>query len=158
MNYLTIDPSSTVLGYSVLTSERQLLASGTVDTKPVNYEDRYDYIIGNLKGLRQWHQFVGIACERPTPIKGQKVPALEQCVASIKAWAHREKLPIVLYSPGTWKKSVTGNGFATKEEVAQAVYLIFPGLDLNAGNHVTDAIGIGLHHVAMMKIMSMAGR
>jgi len=63
---------------------------------------------------------------------------------------------LALYSPGQWKKSVVGNGHASKEEVQQAIALYFPGI--KGQEHEYDAIAIALHGQGMMRLERMTNK
>jgi crossover junction endodeoxyribonuclease RuvC len=155
MKYLAVDPSSTVLGWALFDDE-ELRAWGTVDARKVPYDHRFMYINQELLRVHQAHGFADIACERAVRFKGKKIPALEVAVISIRKWAEMRKIPIALYSPAEWKKSVTGSGNATKAAVAKVVCLVYPRLPADASEHVTDAVGIGMHHWGIKKLERMA--
>ena len=126
MKILAIDPSSTELGWAVLNDD-DLLAWGTISTRGVAYEDRYTHILNQLSHIGETHTFKEIACERA-----------------------------IRYSPSEWKVSTAGYGNADKQDVARAVCLLYPQLPGDITNHVTDAIGIGIHHQAIRKLESMS--
>ena len=63
------------------------------------------------------------------------------------AAAIARQIPIAEYSPKTVKQSVTGNGNASKEQVAAMVVRL---LKIDAGNYLldaTDALAIALTHL-----------
>lgn len=152
---LGVDPSSSVSGWSLLL-DKDLVATGTIDASKQPYDRRFSFIVDEFDKVRARYRPDDVACERPTPIQGVKVPALEVAVSSIRAWAKKNKLHFYLYSPGTWKHSVTGHGFSTKEQVARCAFLIFPQLPPETTEHQTDAICIALHHAGVRRLMQMA--
>jgi crossover junction endodeoxyribonuclease RuvC len=52
------------------------------------------------------------------------------------------------YSPATVKKSVTGNGRATKDQVRTMVYRLLSASDRQASRDLSDALAVALCHVA----------
>jgi len=60
--------------------------------------------------------------------KSRNVSLLNVLVDEIKAIARRKGIEIVSFSPSTVKKFITGNGWASKDEVARAVVLKYPEL------------------------------
>ena len=161
MKFLAVDPSSTVLGWAVFLDDA-LLSWGIINTLKEPYDHRFMYIVGELQKLRELHGFTEVACERAIRFAGRRIPALEVAVISIRKWAEMRKMRIDFYSPAEWKKSVTGNGSAGKQDVAKAIYLAFSYLAFPRGSsglseHITDAIGIGQHHYGVRKLERMAG-
>jgi len=156
MKFLAIDPSSTVLGWAIFQDE-ELLAWGNISTKKVAYDHRFMHIVGELRQLHTTYGFTEVACERAIRFEGKRIPALEVAVISIRKWAKMGKMPASFYSPGEWKRTVTGSGSADKAAVARVVYLVYPQLPPDLSDHVTDAISIGQHHYGVRKMERMAG-
>lgn len=154
MKLLAIDPSSRDLGWAVFDGE-DLVAWGDISTAKVDYECRYMFIIGELFKLWEKYQLEEIACEQAIRFKGRHVAALEVSVISIRKWAERRKLPLSLYYPPEWKKSVVGDGHTDKSAVAQVVHLHFKDLP-KVSEHIIDAIAIGLHHQGIKRIETMS--
>jgi len=162
MRFLAVDPSSTVLGWAVM-DFNALEAYGLISTDGVDYERRFTHITAELRKIYDHHGFDEIACERAVRFKGMRVPALEVAVMTIKKFAQRWKwlygkaMPIRFYSPSEWKASAIGHGNATKDQVARIVCLEYKQLPEDVSNHITDAIGIGIHHRGLRKLEEMAG-
>lgn len=72
----------------------------------------------------------------------------------IKAIGKRKKLKVVCYAPSTIKKFISGNGLATKYEIAQVVISKFPALMVYASQNrkwkeryhqnMFDAVALGI--------------
>ena len=154
LKFLAIDPSSTVLGWAIFQDE-SLQAWGTISTKKVAYDHRFMHIVGELRQLHTTYAFTEVACERAIRFRGRSIPALEVAVTSIRKWAKMSKMPAAFYSPGSWKRTVTGTGAADKAAVARVVYLLYPQLPPDLSDHVTDAISIGQHHYGAKKLERM---
>jgi len=155
MIFLSIDPSSTELGWAVFNDDR-LVAWGGISTAKVSYDCRFMHITGCLKKLRVLYHYTEVACEAVSRFRGMSIPALEVAVTSIKRWAKHEKMRIDLYNPSTWRSSFTNTGRATKEDVARIAYLVYPDIPQGVSDHVTDAIGIGHHHYGVRRIEIMS--
>ena len=156
MKILSIDPSSTELGWAVLDTKDFLLASGVISTKAVTYGERFQFIDTSLTQIIGLFKPDEVACERAIRFKGRRIPALEVAVKTIEHWAKRHKLQIRLYSPGEWKHSVLGNGNATKADVAWLMAQHFPSLGPDTSEHIWDALAIGLHRAGVARLESMA--
>lgn len=152
---LSIDPSSTVLGFAILDEGDVLVAHGTISTKSVPYDHRYLHITNDLWDLLQKYQPTEVACERAFKAPGHNTAALQVAVMTIKKFCKKYKLVLALYANNSWKASVAGAGNADKETVAIGVRFLYPQLPENISSHETDAISIGLHHLAMRHLEDM---
>lgn len=149
---LSIDPSSTISGYCVMDPDGRLAAYGEINTATVPYEGRWAYIIGELEGLRTGYQIDDICCEMAVRFEGKRIPALEVVTTSVRKWGKRYKMQVAFYSPGEWKRSAVGDGRADKEEVARVICLQYPELNRES-THVTDSVGIALHHAGVKRLL-----
>jgi crossover junction endodeoxyribonuclease RuvC len=61
-------------------------------------------------------------------VRNRKAYLLNVLIDEIKAIARRKRIRLVSYSPSTVKKSICGNGWARKKDVARAVVSKFPEL------------------------------
>jgi len=154
MRILGIDPSSIRCGWAVLDGDR-LVAHSTICNDREVYHERVAHIINVIENLVVQHQVTDIACERAFRSPKRNTAALQVVVQAIKSWC-KDKHPLTLYSPGQWKKSVVGNGHASKEEVQQAVELYFPGM--RGQEHEFDSVGICLHHQGIMRLERMINK
>jgi len=136
----------------VLTGDN-LVAHSTICNDREFYEERVAHIINVIESVTVQYDVTDIACERAFRNPKRNTAALQVVVQAIKSWCRRRKYPLTLYSPGQWKRTVAGNGHASKEEVQQAILLYFPGI--KGQEHEFDAAGIAFHHQGMMRVEKM---
>jgi len=149
---LGIDPSSTRCGWAVLDDDR-LIAHSTICNDREVYHERVAHIMQVIENLVVQHQVTDIACERAFRSPKKNTAALQVVVQAIKTWCRQHKYSLALYSSGQWKKSVAGNGHASKEDVQQAIKLYFPGM--TGSEHEYDAIAIAIHAQGMLRLEKM---
>lgn len=151
---LAIDPGSRLLGWVILFGY-ELEDYGVYDAGKRPYHLRSATIIEYLSKVAVNNKVNEVACERAFQAPKRNTAALQVVVKSIEKWAEGEKLLVVRYSPGEWKKTVCGNGMASKEEVAWFIHLWYPELPVGCSEHVTDAIGVAQHHLGLRKLELM---
>ena len=149
---LGIDPSSIRCGWAILDGDI-LLSHGTIRNDKELYHERVPHIINAIESVVDQYDVTDIACERAFRNPHRNTAALQVVVQAIKVWCRLHKYPLGLYSPGEWKKSVVGNGQASKDEVQVAITLYFPSI--TGQEHEFDAVGIALHHQGMMRLEKM---
>lgn len=157
MRLLAVDPSSTKLGWAVMDNDN-LVDFGLISTHRVQYAQRFTYICRELGKLLDKYRFTELACERAFMATGYNTAALQVAVMSIKSFCLSHKLIMALYSNNEWKVSVAGAGNADKAQVARYVCLIYPELPADVSDHITDSIGIGLHHQAIRMLQRMSSQ
>lgn len=120
---LGIDPGTIVLGYGIIEVEKQkvtLLSMGVIQLS--KYEDslqKLKIIYEKIQGLiENYHPTI---CAIETPFYGKNVQSMlklgrAQGVAIASALTNN--VEVFEYSPKKIKQSITGNGNATKEQVA----------------------------------------
>lgn len=155
MRLLAVDPSSTILGWAVFDGE-DLVGYGLISTNRVPYYHRLPHIYEELSKLLERYRFTEVACERAFRAPRHNTAALQVAVTTIKHFCRRHKLTMALYSNNQWKVTVASSGKADKQDVALAICLQYPQLPEDVSDHITDSIGIALHHLAMRKLMSMS--
>jgi crossover junction endodeoxyribonuclease RuvC len=149
---LGIDPGTRFMGYGLLIIEEKntikLLQYGVINlSKYTSGELKLKKIFERISQIINEFTPDHVALE--APFFGKNVQSMlklgrAQGVAMAAALAH--EIPITEYSPKTVKQSVTGNGNATKEQVAQMLENILKmKLDTTLYD-ATDAIGIALCH------------
>lgn len=120
---LGIDPGTIVLGYGIIKVERQkieLLSMGVIHLS--KYEDHLEklkIIYEKIQGLIE--NYHPNACAVETPFYGKNVQSmlkLGRAQGVSIASAMMNKVPVFEYSPKKIKQSITGNGNASKEQVA----------------------------------------
>jgi len=151
---LAIDPGTRELGFAVLDGDR-LLYHGV---KTIESQDSPRARLDASRKLvaRMFRDFGPgvLAIERTFFSKNRNASLLNVLDDEIVAMAKRRKVKVVRLAASTVKKAVTGNGHATKREVAEAVIDRYPDLRayfLNGRKWVRkyqanmfDAVAIGL--------------
>lgn len=152
MIILGIDPGSQVTGYGVIEADgrrRRLLEFGVVNARDKNDANlRLLEIHGRIGDLIERH--LPDECAVEMPVYGnnpQSMLKLGRAQAAAILAALNRQLPVVQYTPKEVKKSVTGNGAATKEQVRYMVCtLLSMEVDTAMGLDSSDALAIGLCH------------
>ena len=148
---LGLDPGTQVFGYGVLKQEgRKLVAiqMGVVKLdKFRSHEIRLAKIYEKVSQLIEEFTPDEVAIESPFFGKNvQTALKLGRAQGVSMAAAIARQIPIVEYAPKTIKQSVTGNGNASKEQVAAMVIRL---LNISQENYLldaTDALAIALTH------------
>jgi crossover junction endodeoxyribonuclease RuvC len=148
---LGIDPGTRFMGYGVI-----LIKGTTISLLQYGVINLSKYTSGEIKLKKIFERITQIINEftpdevaLEAPFFGKNVQSMlklgrAQGVAMAAALAN--EIPIVEYSPKTVKQSVTGNGNASKEQVASMLESILKmKLDTTLYD-ATDAIGIALCH------------
>jgi crossover junction endodeoxyribonuclease RuvC len=148
---LGIDPGTVVFGYGVLKQEGQKLTAiqmGVVKLdKFKSHEIRLAKIFEKVTQLIEQYLPDEMAIESPFFGKNVQIALkLGRAQGVSMAAAIARQIPIVEYSPKKVKQSVTGNGNASKEQVAAMVVRL---LNINPENFLldaTDALAIAITH------------
>jgi crossover junction endodeoxyribonuclease RuvC len=148
---LGLDPGTQVFGYGVLKQEgRKVVAvqMGVVKLdKFRSHEIRLAKIYEKVSQLIEEFTPDEVAIESPFFGKNvQTALKLGRAQGVSMAAAIARQIPIVEYAPKTIKQSVTGNGNASKEQVAAMVIRL---LNISQENYLldaTDALAIALTH------------
>jgi crossover junction endodeoxyribonuclease RuvC len=148
---LGLDPGTNVMGYGVILvqgSALRLLQFGVIHlSKFDSHELRLKKIFDRVLGLVDEFSPDEVALE--APFYGKNVQSMlklgrAQGVA-MSAALHRE-VPIVEYAPKKVKQSVTGNGNASKEQVAKMLMQIFAFRELPKLLDASDALAVAVCH------------
>jgi crossover junction endodeoxyribonuclease RuvC len=148
---LGLDPGTNVTGYGVILTQRsqlQLLQFGVIHlSKFESHELRLKKIFERVLALVDEFKPDEVALE--APFYGKNVQSMlklgrAQGVA-MSAALHRE-VPITEYAPKKVKQSVTGNGNASKEQVAKMLMTIFKIKEIPKLLDSTDALAVALCH------------
>lgn len=159
-----VDPGTIVMGYGILAARGQrmrLLAMGVL---------RLDRYASNYLRLRKIHEGVTqlIARYHPdqlaieAPFYGKNVQSmlkLGRAQGAAIVAAQLADLPVAEYPPSTIKKIVTGNGSASKEQVAYYLrqLLSIPEQSMMDALDATDAVAAAVCHVLSAKSAIGAG-
>ena len=152
---LALDPGLRELGFAVLAGTR-LVTSGV---RPLRLLPRDQRLAEARRLVRAW-----IAAYQPSALVLEAthrhplpwLDALDRFAASVGHFAERKGLTIAMYAPQTVRKAITGHGWASKQELAQAVAFRFPALrvyltqdrrwKVRYFQNMFDAVGLALHH------------
>lgn len=148
---LGIDPGTVVLGYGVVKQEGQKLTAIQLGVVKLDrfksHEIRLAKIYEKVSQLIEQYLPDEMAIESPFFGKNVQIALkLGRAQGVSMAAAIARQIPIVEYSPKKVKQSVTGNGNASKEQVAAMVIRL---LDINPENFLldaTDALAIAITH------------
>jgi crossover junction endodeoxyribonuclease RuvC len=148
---LGLDPGTNITGYGVILVERnqlELLQFGVIHLgKYETHELKLKKIFDRVLTLVDEFNPDEVALE--APFYGKNVQSMlklgrAQGVA-MSAALHRD-VPITEYAPKKVKQSVTGNGNASKEQVAKMLMTIFKIKELPKLLDATDALAVALCH------------
>lgn len=146
-----VDPGTQVLGFSILecvSNKVQLLEMGVVHLELLSTQnDKLKRIFDRIQQLIKIHQPNEMAIE--APFYGKNAQAMlklgrAQGVAMVAAITLG--LEVTEYAPRKIKQAVTGNGNASKEQVAAMVKQILSFEITSTYLDATDAVGVALCH------------
>jgi len=146
-----LDPGTNIMGYGVIIvkgSKIQLLQFGVIHLGKVDsHELRLKKIFDRVLSLIDEYHPDEVALE--APFFGKNVQSMlklgrAQGVA-MSAALHRE-IPIIEYAPKKVKQSVTGNGNASKEQVARMLMTLLAIKELPKLLDATDALAVAVCH------------
>lgn len=149
MVILGIDPGFSFTGFGILSikpGKRVLLDYGYVTLKPKDHLTRrlgifFDFFDKKITN----HSVSDIAIETPFLGKNaQNFLKLGYLRGAIYLLTDRYTLYLHEYSPREVKKSVTGYGAASKEQVCRSIKHLFPQLTVPAKLDVSDALAVTL--------------
>jgi len=160
MVILGVDPGSIITGYGIIASangKAKLLAIGTIDMR--KFEDHYQrlaQILHRIDHLIQSFHPDCMAIEAPFYAKNvQSMLKLGRAQGMAIACALQHNIPVHEYSPRKIKQSVTGNGNASKEQVAAMLVQILRSEELPGQLDATDGLAVAIcHHFSLGSISS----
>jgi crossover junction endodeoxyribonuclease RuvC len=147
-----IDPGSIFLGYAVVeiqSKQRRVLDLGVLNMKSLRSAHlRMKYIFDNVSDLIQQHSPHEMAIEAPFFGKNvQSMLKLGRAQGVAIAAALNADIRIHEYSPKKIKQAITGNGNASKEQVAAMLPNLIE-VDLSKhGLDATDALATAICHI-----------
>lgn len=148
---LGIDPGTNVMGYGVLLiegKETKILQYGVIHLKKyTTHELKLKKIFERVTGLIEEFSPDSVALE--APFYGENVQSMlklgrAQGVAMAAALSF--EIPIAEYSPKKIKQSVTGNGNASKIQVAEMLKTLLKIEEIPKLLDATDALAVALCH------------
>lgn len=149
---LGLDPGTSIMGYGIIlvqgTNKLTLLQFGVIHlSKLESHELRLKKIFDRVLAIIDEFHPDEVALE--APFFGKNVQSMlklgrAQGVA-MSAALHRD-VPIIEYAPKKVKQSVTGNGNASKEQVAKMLMQIFNIKEMPKLLDASDALGVAVCH------------
>ena len=160
---LGIDPGTAFLGYGLIEAsgkKLKLLSTGTVDLSKFKSHDiklkrifeRISYLITEYKPT---------CCAIEAPFYGKNVQSmlkLGRAQGVAMAAAITNNVPITEYSPKKIKLAVTGNGNASKEQVAKMLYQLFDFKEMPKYQDATDGLATAVCHHYQNKNLNLNGK
>jgi crossover junction endodeoxyribonuclease RuvC len=148
---LGIDPGTTIMGYGIIRGskkEPELLALGVLELgKLKDHYVKIRQIFDRTTGLIEQYHPDELAIE--APFYGKNVQSMLKLGraqgAAISAGLHRD-LPIFEYAPKKIKMAITGQGNASKEQVASVLQRILHIDELPANLDATDGLAAAVCH------------
>jgi len=146
---LGIDPGTKKIGYGLIKKEGnslKYLQSGLIDNNNSPKEKQLLKIEKDLTKIIKKAKPNLVGIEKLYFLKNKKTALdVAQAKGVIMAVLAKSKIPLIEVSPTQVKLATTGNGKATKKEVAKMVYLTL-GLDQNSKkiDDITDALAIAI--------------
>lgn len=154
---LGIDPGTNIMGYGVLrivNSKPEMVSMGVIDLR--KFEDAYlklGHIFERVTGIIDSFLPDELAIEAPFFGKNvQSMLKLGRAQGVAIAAAIRHSVPIHEYAPLKIKMALTGNGSASKEQVAGMLQRLLKIKDEEMGNFMdaTDALAAAYCHYLQM--------
>jgi len=149
---LGVDPGTRFMGFGVLQiqgkNKLQLLQFGVINlSKYTNQEIKLKKIFEKITGLIEEYLPDEMAIEAPFHGKNvQSMLKLGRAQGVAMAAALMRQIPIIEYAPKKIKQSVTGNGNASKEQVAAMLKSQFKFEETPELLDATDALAVAVCH------------
>ncbi len=144
---LGVDPGLTRCGFGLIDSSKtQALDFGMFQSQPnTDPRDRVGAIAMELRRLVEQHKPEMIALERVfAQANLRSVMGVAQVSGALMAIAYEAKIPLQFFTPSEVKAAVTGNGRATKDQVALMVTRILKLSETPKPADVADALAVAL--------------
>lgn len=155
--FLGIDPGTNVMGYGVLRisgNKAEMLAMGVIElSKYPSHYMKLGKIFERITGIINSYLPDEVAIEAPFFGKNvQSMLKLGRAQGVAIAAAIQRDIPITEYEPRKIKMAITGNGAASKEQVADMLkrMMHIKEEDMSAYMDATDALGAAYCHFLQM--------
>lgn len=148
---LGIDPGTSEMGYGlikVVGKRMELLQLGIIHLKKYpGHELKLKKIFERVSSIIEEYHPDEVALEAPFYGKNiQSMLKLGRAQGVAMSAALAREIPITEYAPKKVKQSVTGNGNASKEQVAAMLQTLFKMKEIPALLDATDAVGVAVCH------------
>jgi crossover junction endodeoxyribonuclease RuvC len=157
---LGIDPGTSVMGYGLIATKGQeltLIQFGVIHlSKYGTHELKLKKIFDRVLSLIDDYHPDEVALEAPFFGKNvQSMLKLGRAQGVAMAAALSREIPITEYAPKKVKQSVTGNGNASKEQVASMLKTLLNFKEIPKLLDATDALGVAIcHHFQQGNVVS----
>jgi len=161
---LGIDPGTNVMGYGLIHckgEKMRVIQFGVIHlSKYKNHEIKLKKIFERVTELLKEYLPDEVALEAPFYGKNvQSMLKLGRAQGVAMAAALNRNMPIHEYAPKRVKQSVTGNGNASKEQVANMIQTLLKFEDAPKLMDATDALAVAICHAHTYHTMiAMAGK
>lgn len=163
---LGIDPGTNVMGYGVIevkSNKINLLQYGVLHISKYDKDDqalRLKKIFDATARIIEEFKPDFVALEAPFYGKNiQSMLKLGRAQGVALAAALQRSIPVIEYSPKKIKQSVTGNGNASKEQVAAMLIRMFELKEVPEKFDATDALAVAVcHHYQNKTVFSKASK
>lgn len=151
LRYLGIDPGTNVLGYAIIEvvkKQVQIIDVGVINMKKLDsHTIKLKHIFLRIQGLIKQYNPYEMAIEAPFYGKNvQSMLKLGRAQGVAMAAAMTNQVEVTEYSPRQIKQAVTGNGNASKEQVAAMLETILNTKIDYLSNDASDALAVALCH------------
>lgn len=148
---LGIDPGTNIMGYGIIEIKNKkpvLIAIGVVELNKLDdHFVRLKLIFERILGLIESYKPDELAIEAPFFGKNiQSMLKLGRAQGTAIAAAISRQLPVFEYAPRKIKQSITGNGNASKEQVAAMLQKIIHIPDMPKQLDATDGLAAAVCH------------
>jgi crossover junction endodeoxyribonuclease RuvC len=148
---LGLDPGTTIMGYGVISvkgTKLTIIQFGVIHlSKYEGHELKLKKIFDRVLGLVDEYHPDHVALEAPFYGKNvQSMLKLGRAQGVAMAAALSREVPIIEYAPKKVKQSVTGNGNASKEQVAKMLMNLLNIKELPKLLDATDALAVAVCH------------
>ena len=148
---LGLDPGTSVMGWAILGINKQsmtLIQYGVIHLKKyATHELKLKKIFDRVDGIIKDFKPDEIALEAPFYGKNvQSMLKLGRAQGVAMAAALNRGIPIKEYAPKKVKQSVTGNGNASKEQVAKMLVTLLKLKEIPEYLDATDALAVAITH------------
>jgi len=149
MVILGVDPGFRITGYGIIKKDGQkayLLDQGALRLNPQKHLSERVFLFHEFMTEKILaHQVQAICLETPFMGKNaQNFLKLGYLRGILYLLAAKHKLALTELAPTEIKMSLTGFGFASKEQVADVVLRLFPGMQMPDKLDITDAVAIAV--------------
>ena len=161
---LGIDPGTNVMGYGLIHCKGEKMSVvqfGVIHlSKYKNHEIKLKKIFDRVTGLIKEYLPDEVALEAPFFGKNvQSMLKLERAQGVAMAAALNRDTPIHEYAPKKVKQSVTGNGNASKEQVAHMIQMLLKFENAPKLLDATDALAVAIcHHYTSKSVIGGRGK